>query len=150
MEDMSGTAWRVLNVLGCGLFAAFAWLQREDDNPDIYASPSLADVWTWIALYGLVSVLFLLAALRRFPWPVLVVAAALCVFELWTTAPGILRNLAGGDFTLTKASMNPEHAEVEQSREFLGVVIALASLGFIAWQRRIFLAGTRKPAVMEG
>jgi hypothetical protein len=133
---MRGALWLIPNLLGTLLFAYFAWLQREDDNPEIYSNPSVADVWTWIAFYGMVSLLFLLAAARKFPGWLLAVAAAFGVFEMAATGPGVWRNVAGGGFTMTKEAMNPGHAEVEQSREFFGAALALAGVGFLAWQGR--------------
>ncbi len=125
----------VVNLLGLLVFVGFAWLQREDDNPAIYVNPSLTDVWIWITFYGLVAGLFLLALIRRFPWPLYAVAVAFCLFQFVATGPGLIRNLVGGEFTMTKQSMSPDHAEVEESREFFGAVIALMATGFLWWQR---------------
>ncbi len=139
---MRGKVLIGLNVLGFFVFTYFAWLQREDDNPEVYANPSLVDVWAWVAFYGLIALLFLLGAFRRFPWPLFLVAVIFCLFELATTGPGLLQNLTGGDFTMTKKSMNPAHGEVEQSREFFGALIALLGTGFLWWQR-ILSANTK-------
>ncbi len=135
--SMRGKMQLGFNLLGFVVFAYFAWLQREDDNPAIYANPSLVDVWAWIVFYGLIALLFLLGVFRRFPWPLFAVAVAFCVFELAATGPGLIQNLTGGEFTMTKKSMNPGHAEVEQSREFFGAVIALLGSGFLWWQRSL-------------
>lgn len=132
---MRGKLLFVGNIVGFVVFAFFAWLQREDDNPEIYSNPSLVDVWAWIAFYGVISLLFLLAMARRFPWPLYLVAVAFCLFELGTTGPGLIENLRGGEFTMTKKAMNPEHGEVERSREFFGALIALTATGFLWWQR---------------
>ncbi len=138
-DHMRGKFLLACNLLGFAVFAFFAWLQREDDNPEIYTNPSLIDVWAWIAFYGLISLMFLLAVTRRFPWPLFALALVFCLFELATTGPGLIQNLSGGGFTMTKKAMNPSHGEVEQSREFFGALIALAATGFLWWQR-----GTRR------
>ncbi len=131
------------NVAGLLLFAFFAWLQREDDNPDVYVNASLADVWVWVAFYAFVALLFGLALLRKYPWPLYALALALCIFQFIVTGPGLIANLTGGHFDLTKSGMSPNHAEVELSREFFGAVIALAAIGKLWWQRHRWLGKHR-------
>ena len=123
-----------LNFLGALLFAFFAWLQREDDNPEIYVEPSRVDIVLWMVFYGLVACLFAAVALRRFPprWPFLGVAL-LGVYHLAGTLPGFLENLSGG-LEMAQHSMSPERAEVELSREFFGVLLALAATALIRMQ----------------
>jgi len=137
----------VLNTIGAALFAFFAWLQHEDDNPDIYAEPSRIDIFLWVAFYGLVACLFAAAALRRFPrWPFLLVAS-LGTYHLATTVPGFLDNLrAGGGFEVAKESMSPDRAEVELSREFFGSLIALAAAALVWIQRPGEEESEEKPA----
>lgn len=125
----------VFNGLGAALFVFFAWLQHEDDNPDIYVDPSLPDVILWIALYGLVSSLFLSAILGRFPRWIFLLVAALSLFHLATTLPGILDNLRSGGLEMAGKSMSPDRAEVELSREFFGALIALGATALIWIQR---------------
>ena len=128
----------VVNVLGVILFAVFAWLQREDDNPAIYENPSMFDVWAWIVFYALMAVAFGLAAAGKFPLPLYAVIAVFCLYELVTTGPGLWTNLTGEQgFEMTKTSMNPDRAHVEQSREFFGALIVLGALGFLFWQRSV-------------
>lgn len=114
------------------MFAFFAWLQREDDNPDIYVEPSRIDIVLWMAFYGTVACLFAAVALRRFPprWLFLIVAL-LGIYHLAGTLPGFLANLGGG-LEMAQHSMSPERAEVELSREFFGTLIALAAAA-LAW-----------------
>ncbi|MEM0896618.1 MAG: transmembrane 220 family protein [Verrucomicrobiota bacterium] len=127
---------RVVNLACLLLFAAFAWLQREDDNPVIYEDPSMLDVWIWVAFYALVAMAFGLAAAGKFPLPLYGVIAAFCLYQMVVTGPGIWTNLTGEQgFEMTKTSMAPQRAHVEQSREFFGAVIALAAVGFLWWQR---------------
>jgi hypothetical protein len=117
----------ILNALGTVAFAFFAWLQREDDNPDIYVDPSRVDISLWMAFYGMVACLFAAATIRRRPpgWCFLLVAL-LGIYHLSGTLPGLLENLRGG-LDIAQHSMSPERAEVELSREFFGTLIALAA-----------------------
>jgi hypothetical protein len=142
---MNRIAITIANVAGLALFTFFAWLQREDDNPDVYVNPSAVDTWTWIIFYGLVAVLFGLALLRRFPWPLYALAGSLCLYEFVMTGPGLISNLTSGHFNMTKEGMSPAHGEVELTREFFGAVIALAACSFLWWQR-----GRRQPQVETG
>ncbi len=91
----------------------------------------------WVAFYALIAVLFGLALLKqRFPWPLYAFAAAFCLYQWIATGPGLIANLVSGDFTMGKSGMNPDHAEVELSREFFGAVIAFSALCFLWFQRR--------------
>jgi len=134
---------RLLNAVLAVLFFGCALLQIEDDDPEIYANPSMADVVQWIAFYGLTGLLFLLAAFRRFPRVLLGVVAAFSVFLLIQTGPGLIENFTDGEFNLTKRGMNPGNPSVEQSREFFGALLVLISAVFVHRQRRKF-AGTPK------
>ncbi|MEM9480112.1 MAG: transmembrane 220 family protein [Verrucomicrobiota bacterium] len=130
------TVCRVVNIACLLLFVVFAWLQREDDNPIIYENPSMLDVWVWIAFYALVAIAFGLAAAGLFPLPLYGVIAVFCLYQMVVTGPGVWTNLTGDQgFEVTKTSMAPTRAHVEQSREFFGAVIALAAVGFLFWQR---------------
>ena len=133
---MSRIIFTTTNFVGLLLFSVFAWLQHDDDNPAIYANVNLMDVWLWIAFYGLVALLFGLAIWRWFPWPLYFIAAFFCAYELSTTLPGLVANMASGHFTMTKVSMSPIHSEVELTREFFGALIALGGVYFLWWQRR--------------
>ena len=125
-----------LNVLGVVVFAVFAWLQREDDNPAIYEDPSMVDVWIWILFYALIAVAFGMALSGKFPVPLYAMIVAFCLFQFAMTGPGLWANITGEEgFAMTKKSMAPDHAYVEQTREFFGAVIALAAILLLFWQR---------------
>ena len=136
---MKQTGLLIINLLGTAIFAVFSWLQHEDDNPDVYVNASLFDVWVWILFYALISVSFLLAAFRKIHWPVVIVAAIFCLVMIGVSTPGIIANFTSGDFNMTKTGMDPKTPRVEESREFFGALIALAGVGFLAWQKRFWL-----------
>ena len=126
---------KILNFFGALVFFLFAWLQQEDDNPEVYVEPSMADVILWIGFYGLVGVLFVLAACRKFPKFLYLFVLALGTFHLISTIPGIFENLRTGDLEMAKESMSAAKPEVELSREFFGVLIAFAAT-WGAWVQR--------------
>ena len=130
--------WRIgcMALLG-GLFGLFAFFQLNDTDPAVYHQPSIIDAWSWVAFYGLISILCVVSIFRSVPKPLLVIAALFCVYEMVTTAPGLYRNFFEAEhFTMTGASMSPTHSEVELSREFFGALIGLAGVGVIWWQTK--------------
>lgn len=129
---------KILNVAGFALFAVFAYFQHNDIDPAIYYHPSMLDAWLWLAFYALVAFLFLgLVMGKRPPRWLLVVAALWCLVEMVRTGPGVYANLfKSEEFTMTGEKMSAARPEVELTREFFGSLIALAGVGFLAWQRR--------------
>lgn len=127
----------VLNLLLSLLFGFFAWMQRNDIDPAIYHHPSVIDAALWFAFYLLIGALLVVICFRRLPRWLLAMAALACLVELGLTAPGLYENLFGDNtFTMTQVSMTAEDPRVELSREFFGALIALAGVGFLAWQNR--------------
>ncbi len=127
-----------VNALALVVFVAFAGVQANDLDPEVYHKPSVIDAWLWFVFYGFVAFLFLLALARR-EWlrcGLLVVAVVACGVQMARTAPGVYRNVTGGHFTMGQEGMSAASPEVELSREFFGAVIALAGVGFLGWQRR--------------
>ena len=119
------------------LFAVFASFQLNDTNPEIYHRPSVIDAWSWVAFYGLISILCIVSIFRPILLLLLVIAALFCIYEMATTAPGLYRNLFESDtFTMTGASMAPSRSEVELSREFFGALIGLLGITFLRWQAK--------------
>ena len=124
-----------ITALLAGLFAVFAFFQLNDTNPEIYHRPSVIDAWSWVAFYGLISILCLVSIFRPIPLALLGAAALFCAYEMATTAPGLYRNLFEAEsFTMTGASMAPSRSEVELSREFFGALIGLFGITFLWWQ----------------
>ena len=134
---MSKRVFTIANVLLTLVFAYFAWLQHEDDNAEVYVNASVADVWEWIAFYGLVSISFAIAIFNIRPRLLYLGVIAFCLFELVVTGPGLYQNLFGAEeFKLMKNSMSPETPRVELSREFFGALIAMVAIGFLWFQSR--------------
>ena len=127
----------VLDLCLAAMFGLFAWLQRNDLDPEIYDRPSVVDAALWFGFYLLIAALFVVVLFRPVPRWLLALAAVACLLEMATTAPGLYENLFGEQsFTMTQASMSSEDPRVELSREFFGALIALAALGVLAAQSR--------------
>ena len=122
---------RIINILGVIAFAIFAWLQVDDNNPEIHVEPSMLDVWSWIIFYGLVSAGFLAACFKKYPKWLYILSFVLAIYFMAVSVPGLIDNLTGGSFEMTAGAMNPEHPEVEITREFLGALIAFLAILFL-------------------
>lgn len=125
------TVNRVINYSGVLIFAIFAWLQREDDNPEIYTDPSVVDVWLWIGFYSLVSMSFLLANFNKFPKWLYLLIIMLGIYFIAFTVKGFIINLSNEEFNITKEAMNPQQPHIETTREFFGAIIALIAVGYL-------------------
>jgi ribose/xylose/arabinose/galactoside ABC-type transport system permease subunit len=126
-------------VAGFCLFGLFAYFQTNDNSdPTIYERPSTTDVMLWLCFYAYIAVLHGIGVFRSVPVVALALGVLVCVLEMSFTAQGIWQNLASGHFTLAGEGMQASAPEVEQSREFIGALIALAAVCFLALQRRFW------------
>ena len=128
---------KVLNILGCLLFALFAWVQHNDTDPAVYDRPSVIDAWLWLSFYALIAVLFVLIVFRPVPKWLVMAAALACLVGMGRTVPGLWENLFGErPFTMTQTSMSSSDPRVELTREFFGALIALGAVAFLWWEQR--------------
>lgn len=112
---------RILNFILAFMFIVFAFLQVNDPDPFI-----------WITIYGVMAVFCILAAFEFYPkkflWGAVIVFGLYAIYYL----PGVqewLMNDHKEDLFDNLAKMN--HLYIEESREFLGLMICLATLTFI-------------------
>ncbi len=103
--------------------AAFAWLQLNDPDPAL-----------WVAVYALTAGVFTLAACghshRVLTWLNVALLGALAL----SVAPGFFDWMFEHDFESITGTMSPDKPYIEETREFLGLVIALALLAvLVAW-----------------
>ncbi len=111
---------RFLHILLALMFMAFASLQVNDPDPVL-----------WILIYGSMSVVCVMAIFEFYNRKLMVVLTVgfltYCVI-LW---PGISEWLQQENKSvLFDDVMKMEHLYIEESREFLGLVICLAVLSF--------------------
>ncbi|MBL7858231.1 MAG: transmembrane 220 family protein [Cyclobacteriaceae bacterium] len=111
---------RVLNYILALMFLLFAFVQVNDPDPIL-----------WILIYGAMAVACVLAAFEIYPTKFLI--ALLVVYGLYSLVyiPGVLEWLQ----TDNKADLfddvaKMEHPYIEESREFLGLLICDAVLIF--------------------
>lgn len=106
------------------LFVAFAWVQYNDPDPLI-----------WMLVYGAVAVVYALAALDK---PHRKLALGVCIGTVgWalTYVPAFWDWIQMGAPSIVE-TMKAEKPYVELTREFLGLVLAAAASGWLAFRRQ--------------
>ena len=117
---------RIINIILGLLFFGFAAMQFND-----------ADPYLWIALYGALGLISLMAAFDTYSiWLILAVLIG-CIYQLFLLFPAFLTWIRS-DMPSITASMQAENIHVELVREFLGLilctlVLAVHILGF--WKK---------------
>lgn len=111
---------RVINFLLALMFLVFAFLQVNDPDPAL-----------WILIYGAMSVVCMMAIFESYNRKLLVALIMLfgvyCYF-LW---PGISEWLRQEDKSvLFDDVMKMEHLYIEESREFLGLIMSMVVVLF--------------------
>ncbi len=109
-------------VLGLAM-VVFGGLQINDPDP-----------WLWVPLYLAISVPLIVGAtgryLKRTTWVVLGVSAIVAAMAL----PGFIEWVLEHPFGDIVGTMSTERQYIEDSREFLGLVIAAGCLGvLVCW-----------------
>ncbi len=105
------------------LFLLFTIVQFNDPDPIL-----------WIVIYGAMVALCVMAALKIFYPKVMMVQAALYLVYcglLWTSASQWL--MSDNKAMLFDEVAKMENLYIEESREFLGLVICLVVLGWYLW-----------------
>ena len=109
---------KAINLTLSVLFALFAIVQYNDPDP-----------WSWIALYGFVALISGLAAFGIYrKWAVLA-GIGVCLVWMATLLPDFVNWIKMGMPTIT-GQMKATEPHIELTREFLGLLIALAALGW--------------------
>jgi hypothetical protein len=111
---------RFLNAFLAFMFMAFASLQVNDPDPVL-----------WILIYGIMSVVCVMAVFEFYNKKLIAVLAVgftVYCFILW---PGVAEWFKQDDMSvLFDDVMKMEYPYIEESREFLGLIICLLVLAF--------------------
>ena len=104
---------RILNYILAVMFLLFAFVQINDPDPLL-----------WIAIYGAMAVICVMAAFNYYIKPLLWVLFAGFVIYMVILFPGIQEWLAQENKSvLFDEGMKMQHLYIEESREFLGLLI---------------------------
>lgn len=109
---------KYLHLFVALLFGLGAVVQLNDPDP-----------WLWVVLYGLVAAVGVAGYLDKWKYPLLYVATAGCLIGLGLAFPGFWEYLSAHMGEDLMQGMSDERMYIEETREFLGMVIALAVLG---------------------
>jgi hypothetical protein len=111
---------KILNLVLAVMFLAFAFLQINDPDPVL-----------WILIYGIMAVVCVLAAFNLYYRIVLIVLLVAYVGFSLVYLPGVKEWLAQDDRSVLFDDLaKMEHLFIEESREFLGLMICAAVLIF--------------------
>jgi uncharacterized membrane protein len=102
------------------LFLAFAYLQVNDPDP-----------FLWVVIYGAVGVVCLLAAIRGVNRRLILAFIAILLIYAVTLLPGFWTWLNTSDKQEIFGEMVYKKSYIEETREFLGLLMASAALTFI-------------------
>lgn len=115
---------KTTNFILAALFALFAYFQLNDPDP-----------FQWVAVYGCVALLCLLAGLGRHPRPALLLVASVVAVWMAILVPGFVEWIRMGMPSIT-TEMRTDRPHIEVVREFLGLALAMAALVFLWIQSR--------------
>lgn len=111
---------RVINFLLALMFLVFAFLQVNDPDPAL-----------WILIYGAMSVVCMMAIFESYNRKLLVALMMLFSVYCYFLWPGISEWLRQEDKSvLFDDVMKMEHLYIEESREFLGLIISMVVVLF--------------------
>lgn len=109
---------KIVNYVLAVMFLLFAFVQINDPDP-----------FLWIAIYGIMAVICIMAAFRYYVKPLLWALLAAFSIYLVILYPGVREWLAQPDKSiLFDDVMKMQYPYIEESREFLGLVICIVVL----------------------
>lgn len=122
---------RIVNFLLAIMFLAFAFLQINDPDPIL-----------WILIYGLMAVYAVMAIFDFYPQKFLIATAAIYALYSLMFVSGVIDWFNSGDRSaLFDDVAKMEHLYIEESREFLGLIICIIVLVvYIIRSRKILTA----------
>src|SRR5688572_10274990 len=117
---------RIVNFVLAVMFLVFASLQVNDPDPVL-----------WILIYGVLAVICILAAFGIYSMKFLIAVTVLLAGFSLIYVPGVLDWLATENKAdLFSEEMKASHPYIEESREFLGLMICVAVLVFYIFKAR--------------
>ncbi len=109
---------KVVNLVLAVMFLLFAFVQINDPDPLL-----------WILIYGAMAAVCVMAAFRYFIKPLLWVLLAGFIVYMAILIPGMQEWMAQPDKgVLFDEGMKMQHLYIEESREFLGLLICVIVL----------------------
>lgn len=116
---------RITSIILALIFLAFAALQYNDPDP-----------WLWVAIYGYVSLIPILYLFKIYPVRLILISIVAGLVYSFFYIPGVLDWLQYGTPQELAQEMKATKPYIEESREFLGLLIALTALLFYYFKER--------------
>ncbi len=111
---------RILNFILAALFLLFAFVQINDPDPVL-----------WILIYGAMSALSIMAIFKFYPRKVMIGLLVIFILYSFVYIPGVIEWLQQENkAALFDDVAKMQHPYIEESREFLGLIICIATLIF--------------------
>ncbi len=118
---------KIFNILFALIFLLFCFVQFNDPDPIL-----------WIAIYGSMAVLCIIAIFNKYPQRIYLVLLILFVGYSTLYIPSVMVWLKQEHLSdLFDEVAKMEHLYIEESREFLGLMICVAVLIFYLIRTRI-------------
>jgi hypothetical protein len=118
---------RIVNFVLAVMFLVFASLQLNDSN----------DVIIWILIYGIMAVTCVLAAFEIYSSKAIIALLAIFFIYSLTYWSGMMDWFASPDRSLLFDDLaKMQYPYIEAAREFLGLWICIAVLGFYLYRAR--------------
>ena len=114
---------KVLTLIIGLIFLLFATLQYNDPDP-----------WAWIFIYGLIALLSLLSAFGIYSKWIAYIVLAISLFWMILLLPGLWQWLRYEPLDALLYGMSPDKMYIEESREFLGLLMGAAGVYFVIKQ----------------
>ncbi|MFO7258764.1 MAG: transmembrane 220 family protein [Bacteroidota bacterium] len=118
---------RIFNLILAVMFVIFAFVQVNDPDPLI-----------WIVIYGLLAASCVLAAFKVFMPKATAVLAVILIAYAVSFFPGVQEWMKSDDRSLLFDDIaKMQYPYIEESREFLGLLICVAVLAMhlVRWKR---------------
>lgn len=116
---------KIVDVVCALLLVAFAALQVNDPDP-----------WIWVTLYGASALIPILALFNRYSLALTLGVMGVCVIGMAMSAPGFFAFLTQGEGHSLMEEMSDAYPFIEETREFLGLLITMVMLSYYAFLAR--------------
>ncbi len=108
---------RVISLILLVVFGLFTYWQANDVDPGL-----------WITIYGLVALISLLRLFNIYSRPITtVLMIAFLIYSFWYVS-GLIEWLGSDDIGAVFGTMKPDKLYVEETREFLGLILGFLGL----------------------
>ncbi len=111
---------KIIKVILAILFGIFAIVQYNDVDP-----------WLWIAIYGFVSILFILNITGWYNSRIILGLIIIAIGFSFVYVPGVIDYIQQGQPEVLIESMQAKKPYIEETREFGGIWLVILALTYL-------------------